>query len=436
MRKSFCGDSAEEYWMGVPRVGLLKFHEWQTRLKELYDFALNNLENRKDFISYDVVSETEAALIEKATGLQLGGFRRMIDNFAIRHILNKHGDPEHETQRGLLPVTFEDLVQIPSIVHSPDQIQSAGKSATGLDLVLYIKRVNGWLYYFEEVRTGNDLLAAKTLYKKPATASHVSKDLTQTPEALRRTEENIAVLTLKDKTPSVTPGVDLYVGGTEHAVLHLLYARFWHKVLFDLGYVSTSEPFFKLVNQGLILGEDGQKMSKSRGNVVNPDDIMGEYGADAFRLYEMFMGPLEMVKPWNTNGVAGVYKFLGRVWRLFVDEKSETEFEQAESTTEAQRHRELLEKIQLSAAIKNVDATPAQLKTLHACIKKVTEDLDGLRFNTAISAMMVFVNDSIAWETKPVSVSARLFDFAPAVRAASGGRTLGEVEHRTSNIER
>ena len=102
---------------------------------------------------------------------------------------------------------------------------------------------------------------------------------------------------------STTPGVDLYVGGTEHAVLHLLYARFWHKVLFDLGHVSTPEPFFKLVNQGLILGEDGQKMSKSRGNVVNPDDILVEFGADAFRLYEMFMGPLEMVKPWSTKGV-------------------------------------------------------------------------------------------------------------------------------------
>jgi leucyl-tRNA synthetase len=200
-------------------------------------------------------------------------------------------------------------------------------------------------------------------------------------------------------------GVDLYVGGTEHAVLHLLYARFWHKVLFDLGYVSTPEPFFKLVNQGIILGEDGQKMSKSRGNVVNPDDVLGEYGSDAFRLYEMFMGPLEMVKPWSTKGVEGVYRFLGRVWRLFVDERSETEFEQAETTaTEAQRHGELLNLIKLNAVIKDVAATPAQLKTLHACIKKVTEDLDGMRFNTAISAMMVFVNDAIAWETKSAAV--------------------------------
>ncbi len=200
-----------------------------------------------------------------------------------------------------------------------------------------------------------------------------------------------------------TPGVDLYVGGTEHAVLHLLYARFWHKVLFDLGYVSTPEPFFKLVNQGLILGEDGQKMSKSRGNVVNPDDVLKEFGADAFRLYEMFMGPLQDTKPWNTRGVEGVYRFLGRVWRLFVDEKAETAFEQAE-TTAATPSAELLDHILLDGAITDVAPTPAQLKTLHACIKKVTEDLDAMRFNTAISAMMVFINEANTWQTKPVAV--------------------------------
>ena len=199
-------------------------------------------------------------------------------------------------------------------------------------------------------------------------------------------------------------GVDLYVGGTEHAVLHLLYARFWHKVLFDLGLVSTAEPFFKLVNQGLILGEDGQKMSKSRGNVVNPDDILKEYGADAFRLYEMFMGPLQDSKPWSTKGVEGVYRFLGRVWRLFVDEKSETAFEQAETTTKEQSNQELLDLILLDGSITDAVATPAQLKTLHACIKKVTEDLDAMRFNTAISAMMVFVNEAMTWQNKPVAV--------------------------------
>jgi leucyl-tRNA synthetase len=211
-------------------------------------------------------------------------------------------------------------------------------------------------------------------------------------------------LKLKTDNSGPTPGVDLYVGGTEHAVLHLLYARFWHKVLFDLGYISTPEPFFKLVNQGLILGEDGQKMSKSRGNVVNPDDILAEYGADAFRLYEMFIGPLEMVKPWSTKGVEGVYRFLGRVWRLFVDEKSETEFEQSETTAETPGDQALLGLIKLDSAIKDVAAAPAQLKTLHACIKKVTEDLDNLRFNTAISALMVFVNEAMTWEIKPVSV--------------------------------
>jgi len=200
-----------------------------------------------------------------------------------------------------------------------------------------------------------------------------------------------------------TAGVDLYVGGIEHAVLHLLYARFWHQVLFDLGCVSTPEPFAKLVNQGLILGQDGQKMSKSRGNVINPDDILTEYGADAFRLYEMFMGPLEMVKPWNTKGVEGVYRFLGRVWRLFVDEQSETEFEQNQAAGGV-AEPSALDQIRLSAALQDGAPTPAQLKTLHTCIKKVTEDLDNFGFNTAIAAMMMFVNDAITWPTRPKSV--------------------------------
>jgi len=203
-------------------------------------------------------------------------------------------------------------------------------------------------------------------------------------------------------SPKATPGVDLYVGGTEHAVLHLLYARFWHKVLFDLGHVSTAEPFYKLVNQGLILGEDGQKMSKSKGNVVNPDDVLAEFGADAFRLYEMFMGPLQETKPWNTRGVEGVYRFLGRVWRAYVDEASETNYEQAAAANGDSAT--FLGQIQLSAAIRDVPAPPVQLKTLHTCIKKVTEDLEGMRFNTAISAMMVFINEAMGWETKPVSV--------------------------------
>jgi leucyl-tRNA synthetase len=179
-------------------------------------------------------------------------------------------------------------------------------------------------------------------------------------------------------------GVDLYVGGTEHAVLHLLYARFWQKVLFDLGYVSKSEPFQRLVNQGIILGEDNQKMSKSRGNIVNPDDVIDEYGADAFRCYEMFMGPLEQMKPWSTHGVEGVARFLARVWRLLMRENQAGEWE-------------------LSRKVKDVDATRQQEKLLHATIKKVTADIESLSFNTAISQMMIFVNAFINAETIPLS---------------------------------
>jgi leucyl-tRNA synthetase len=195
--------------------------------------------------------------------------------------------------------------------------------------------------------------------------------------------------------------VDLYVGGAEHAVLHLLYARFWHKVLFDLGHVSTPEPFMKLVNQGMILGEDGQKMSKSRGNVINPDDVVREYGADAFRIYEMFMGPLEMVKPWSTQGVEGVYRFLGRVWRLFVDEASDRQYQQ--EVAAGTRQAEDLSCLRISSAIESASTTQAgtpvlpnaeQLKLLHKTIKKVTEDIEALGFNTAISQLMIFVNEA------------------------------------------
>ncbi|MBL8850832.1 MAG: class I tRNA ligase family protein, partial [Planctomycetaceae bacterium] len=265
--------------------------------------------------------------------------------------------------------------------------------------------------------------------------------------------------------------VDLYIGGAEHAVLHLLYARFWHKVLFDRGHVSTVEPFRRLVNQGMILGEaeltgyartaesgkreaedDNEdvceftdvtssawvslrdvtidangapitkkgnaplvavkipadqvgkqgnewvlqgrpeiavesrafKMSKSRGNVVNPDDVVAEYGADSLRMYEMFMGPLEQVKPWSMSGVEGVYRFLGRVWRLLVDDRADD--------------------VRLNAAVQDIEPTADQVRLLHKTIKAVTEDIEKLSFNTAISRMMEFTNELTSCEARPRAV--------------------------------
>jgi len=237
--------------------------------------------------------------------------------------------------------------------------------------------------------------------------------------------------------------VDLYVGGAEHSVLHLLYARFWHKVLYDIGVVSTKEPFQKLVHQGIILGEteytlykdskgnpvsaelvhtDGThletgepltahklsedeiekrgdyfvlkghpeiriearayKMSKSRGNVVNPDYVVNNYGADSLRLYEMFMGPLKDMKSWSMKGVEGVHRFLNRVWRLVIDEETDT----------------------LHPLISDTAPTREQLRVLHQTIKKVTQDIDEMAFNTAIAQMMIFVNEAYKWQTRPKSI--------------------------------
>jgi leucyl-tRNA synthetase len=165
--------------------------------------------------------------------------------------------------------------------------------------------------------------------------------------------------------------VDVYVGGAEHAVLHLLYARFWHKFLFDIGEVNTDEPFMRLVNQGMILGEGGVKMSKSLGNTVDPDDVIRENGADTTRVYYMFMGPLEVSKPWSTKGISGVRRFLERIWRM--GELPVTDEEPAES----------------------------QLRLLHKTIKKVSRDTERLEFNTAIAQMMIFVNETSGLEVLP-----------------------------------
>ncbi|MGC4015749.1 MAG: leucine--tRNA ligase [Luteolibacter sp.] len=208
------------------------------------------------------------------------------------------------------------------------------------------------------------------------------------------------------------PGmVDLYVGGTEHAVLHLLYARFWHKVLFDLGHVQTNEPFQRLVNQGLILGEDGQKMSKSRGNVVNPDDVVREYGADSLRLYEMFMGPLEQVKPWSMKGVEGVSRFLARVWRIA--------FEQTESGD-----------WKTNGKVQDVPCTDKDLlKVVHETVKKVTEDIEKLSFNTAISQMMICTNAFTQADVAPLKEFTMLLHvlnpFAPHLTEEIHARLAG-----------
>ncbi len=171
--------------------------------------------------------------------------------------------------------------------------------------------------------------------------------------------------------------VDIYIGGAEHAVLHLLYARFWHKFLYDIGVVPTKEPFQKLFNQGMILGEGNEKMSKSKGNVVNPDDIVESHGADTLRLYEMFMGPLDASVAWSTNGLDGSRRFLDRVWRLFVTEDGK-----------------------LSEVVKD-EANEKMDKTYHETVKKVTEDYENLHFNTGISQLMVFVNEGYKTDVIP-----------------------------------
>ncbi len=175
--------------------------------------------------------------------------------------------------------------------------------------------------------------------------------------------------------------VDFYVGGSEHAVLHLMYARFWHKVLYDLGHVSTKEPFLKLRHQGIILGEDSRKMSKSRGNVVNPDEVVAQYGADAMRVFEMFMGPLEEMKPWSTRNVEGVSRFLNRVWRLYVDEQE-----------------------RLDPRVREEGIPEDVEREFHVTVKKVGEDIEALRFNTAISQMMILVNTVMQHEVRPRQV--------------------------------
>ncbi len=185
--------------------------------------------------------------------------------------------------------------------------------------------------------------------------------------------------------------------------MHLLYARFWHKVLFDLGLVSTKEPFKRLVNQGMILGTDGEKMSKSRGNVINPDDIVNDYGADTLRTYEMFMGPLEKTKPWSMNGVKGVFNFLAKAYKTFANTELYTE-----------------------------DSNET-LKLLHKTIKKVTSDIEEMKFNTAVSALMIFTNHC-AKEKKFSKETASIFALLVSPLAPHAGEELWEITGHTTSL--
>ncbi|MGF3196104.1 leucine--tRNA ligase [Facklamia sp. P13055] len=195
---------------------------------------------------------------------------------------------------------------------------------------------------------------------------------------LRYMDPNNTEAIASEKALNKWQNVDLYIGGAEHAVLHLLYARFWHKFLYDLGVVPTKEPFQKLYNQGMILGENNEKMSKSKGNVVNPDDVVNEYGADTLRVYEMFMGPLDASIAWSENGLEGSRRFLDRVWRLFIEETTG----------------------QISSAIQ--ESEDDQLtKIYHQTVKKVTEDFEQLHFNTAISQLMIFLNEARSVDVLP-----------------------------------
>lgn len=300
---------------------------------------------------------------------------------------------------------------------------------------------------FKPTQTGEPPLAKATDWvntKDPETGKPAKRETNTMPQwagscwyYLRYISPEFDELPVDPERENYWMPVDLYVGGSEHSVLHLLYARFWHRVLYDCGVVSTKEPFKRLVHQGMILGEmeytafkkqdefishdeaekttgdqeitsvslnedevekrgenfviketdievesRAYKMSKSRGNVINPDDVVESYGADSLRLYEMFMGPLEQVKPWSTKGVEGVSRFLNRVWRLMIDEENG----------------------KLRTAVREIEPEKEHLKTLHETIKKVGEDISGLRFNTAISALMIFVNEANQWDAIPRSV--------------------------------
>ncbi|MDP4879464.1 MAG: leucine--tRNA ligase, partial [Opitutales bacterium] len=240
-----------------------------------------------------------------------------------------------------------------------------------------LSKAGDWLYLYVNPQTGETSTEAKDGWLPGIRETNTMPQWAGSCwYYLRYVDPNNTAALIDPKKEKYWGTPDLYIGGAEHAVLHLLYARFWHHILFDLGVVSDPEPFKKLFHQGIILGEDGEKMSKSRGNVVNPDVIIESYGADALRLYLMFLGPLEAMKPWNTKGIEGIARFLRKVWRLVVadDGSVNVKIGAGEIDTESER-------------------------VLHATIKKVTQDYTTLGFNTAISQMMICINQLAKAET-------------------------------------
>ncbi len=252
--------------------------------------------------------------------------------------------------------------QLPLTLPKTDKIQPSGTGESPL------AAIEDWLYVTDPITGKRGRRETNTMPQWAGSSWYYVRFVDP------HNQEEIAS---KEKLAEWLP-VDLYIGGAEHAVLHLLYARFWYKVLYDLGIVPNKEPFQKLFNQGMILGEGNEKMSKSKGNVVNPDDVIKQYGADTLRLYEMFMGPLDAAIAWSENGLEGSRKFLDRFWRMLVDDKGKL--------------RDRVTKFNDGKLV----------KVYHQTVKKVTEDYEHLRFNTAISQIMIFVNEAYKGDALPV----------------------------------
>ncbi|MBU41661.1 MAG: leucine--tRNA ligase [Spirochaetaceae bacterium] len=326
-------------------------------------FSGEGISVNSDFISGLPTNEAKAKIIEHLEKKGLG--QRQI-NFRLRDWLFSRqrywGEP--------IPISFDDEgnqyalseEELPLMLPPSDDFKPAETGESPL------ARLKDWVSHTIEV-DGKQIKVHRETNTMPQWAGSCWYYL----RFLDPDNEEQIFDPKREKSWMGKDGVNLYVGGAEHAVLHLLYARFWHKVLFDYGVVKSPEPFHRLVHQGLILGEDGQKMSKSRGNVVNPDEVIASWGADSFRLYEMFMGPLEAMKPWSPRGIEGVFRFLSRAWRMFIDESG-----------------------QLNPGLLTEPSEDAKRKVeqvTHSTIKKVSEDIERLGFNTAISQLMIYVNE-------------------------------------------